>query len=821
MPMRERAHRPVEHLKKASAQKCGRLRPHLSGAGRRKSAFERRPRGVGVLVLLLLMSLGSVTEGMSRLGQEPSTPAYLSLRVERYDVTVQLSPAEGRAEVQAVLTLTNPSMRSVDRLSVRMGTLGEVKEVRVEGTPRSPTSRKDELTGLLVYSLELGEPIRPGQTLRLAFTYSVHVEEATPRAALTPEECVLLPESFWFPMIHTPFQVEYRADLSPFTLSVSSPASLQPLSSGQVVSEREEGGKRTVTFQEPMLSQPAFIARDVERVGGDQGGVEFYLPRGFTLVHPETLESLRAEIVRLREFYTEFFGAPLQRTLRVVASSEVPAYGAPGFLLLDERVFARHVLDEDILFFLAGQLARLWMGAQREIRGIGHAVLDHGLPSYLAFLYLEHRFGPSGRDRAIERFRRAYATLVSGGSAYDVPLLRQTLLTRQYYTSIFNKTPMVLRLIESRIGRERLRAVLRDLFGRASPVTFEDLQRAILAADPSPEMKGLFDQWFSDVVLPDFAVGKPVAEEGMWTVQVANFGSGEALVSVEAVTASGERLRQNVRVEAQGYAQARFPLAEEPTRVEVDPDRLYLQADYTNDVWPRRPAVDRLVSQGTLALAQGRAQEAEASLRQALAQDPEHALAQAALARALSLLEKGDEAESYARKALGREPLTLAVYAWAQMALGEVALRRGQASQAVLHFRQASLAFAEDVSMLMARDALIGAEQAAHALPAVEQPVQDFVRHLDEVLSTGRPAAVREIVTPQNLRRFISGASFLKEWQTEILRAEALDRNRVLLDVRIRATTVGGTQRTSRALYVVRRTEGRWILDDIPVFLER
>jgi aminopeptidase N len=756
----------------------------------------------------------------SLLAQEPAAPAYMLLEVERYEGRVSLLPAEGRALVQMTLTVTNPSSQAVDRLTLRLGPIAEVAEIRLEGTPLSFTSRKDELTGLVSYAMALPEPVRAGRPVRLTLTYSVHAEEATPRAALTPEECVLLPESLWLPMIHTPFQIEHRVDLSPFTLSIESPEALLGLSSGRVVAERVEGGKRLLTFEEPMLSQPVFIARDFERVGGDQGGVEFYVPRGFTALRPQTLERLRAEIVRLREFYTAFFGAPVDRAIRVVASSEVPAYGAPGLLLFDERVFARDVLDEDVLFFMAAHLARLWMGARVAIRGVGHAVLDQGLPSYLAFLYMEHRFGASGRDRAIERFRRAYAALVSGGSAYDVPLLRQTLLARQYYTSIFNKTPMVLRLLAHALGPERFHALVREMFARpAGIVAFEDFRRGCLALDASDAVKGIFEQWFSDVVLPDFAVGKPVAEGGVWTVQVANFGNGEAVLEVEAVTAGGQRLRHSVRVEAQGYGQVRF--REEPVSVTADPDRLYLQADYTNDTWPRRPSTDRLVSQGTLALVQGRVQEAETALRQALAQDPDRPLAQAALARALALLGRGDEADEYVRKALAQEPLPLAVYAWAQMARGEIALARGQPAEAAEHFRQASFAFAEDTSLLMARDALIRAESAAQKLPAVEPSVREFIRQLDGALSTGRPAAVREIVTPQNLKRFITGASFLKEWKTEILRAEALDRNRVLVDARIAAATVGGKQTSSRALYVLRRNDGRWTLDDIPVFLER
>jgi hypothetical protein len=753
------------------------------------------------------------------LQQQPSP--YLLLKLENTAVSVRVSPQDGKAEAQAVLTISNPSSQTIPRLTLRIGDLAEVTAVTVDGQAVQPTSSKDERTRLVSLGFNFPTPLGARATTKVTVSYTLKTEEATSRAALVPDECSLIPDSGWTPMIHTSYQVEYNADTAPFTLAVTVPSSMMAVSSGERGAEKTEGAERTYVFEEKGFSQPLFIARDFESVGSGSN-VEFYLPRGYVQTNRETLERLRSEIAKIQEFYTAFFGGPVQRTVRVAASGEVPAYGVPGLLILDERVFARNLVDEDTIFFLAVALARAWIGGRVLVQGIGHAILYDGLPSYSAMLYLENRFGKPGLERAVERFRRGYSSLVTGGSAYDAPLVRQTLLNREYFTSVYNKVPFVMRLIESKIGRERLHGIIKTLLsppGRA--VTFDEFQTALAGAVGAAAWKPILDQWFSDVVMPDFAIGKPVEENGRWTAQVANFGTGDATIDVEATSGTGERTRQQVKVEPQGYAQAVFTTRGEPATVTVDPDHLYLQTDYTNDSWPRKPPVDRLISQGTIALSRGNQQEAEARLREAVAADPENSVARASLARVLTQTGKAAEAERNALEVLKQEPLTLVVYSLAHTALGEVAMARNQAAQAVEHFRQASLAQAEDNSMVAARDALIRAERAANKLPTADKSAQEFISHLDSTVGSGRPAAVREIVTQQNLKRFIASISVLKGWKTEVLRAENLDQNRVIVDARVLATTGNNVERATRAVYVLRRRGSGWMLDDIPVFLER
>ncbi len=753
-----------------------------------------------------------------------TTAPHLLLHLDRYDIAVRVSVVEGKADVQATLGVRNASSHPLGRMVLRIGEGVEIKEVIVGGTAvRFSTMRDDVARVLTIVSWDVPEALAPGATTQVVMRYGLTYEEATARAAIMPDECLLLPESFWFPMIHTPFQVDFNGDTAPVTLTITVPSTMEVVAPGTLTGEKPEGDQRTVTFSDNSFGQPMMIARDFEAVAGARGAVSFYLPRGFTLTDQKTLELIAGEIERILDFYRTLFGSATEGVIRVAASSEVAAYGNGGLLILDERAFGRKILDEDTIFFLAQSLARRWLSARVRIEGTGHAILSDGLPSYVAMLYLEHRFGSDGLRRAVDRFRRAYASLVTGGTAYDAPLLRQTLLNRQYYTSVYNKTPLVLRLIEKRLGRPALLEAVKTLFSQSgSVVTYDQFQRALLARGSEAEVMPLITAWFGDVILPDVAVGKPIEERGKWTVQVANFGSGDLEVEVELVTDDGQRRRQMVKVEAQGYGQAVFTIGGQPLTVTVDPDRLYLQADYSNDEWPRRPPVDKLVSQGIIALTRSELAEAEAKLREAVTADPSQALARAAYARALALRGRFDEAEAQARQALHQEPVTMATYASASLALGEVLMGKNQPGAAADYFRQATLTLAEEAGpLLAARDRLIRAETAAERLPTGDRSLREFLSQFDSAVSSGRPAAVRDVVTSQNLKRFITGVTFLKSWKSEVLRAEPLDRNRWILDVRITALTGTNVERQSRAVYILRRRGNSWVVDDIPVFLER
>lgn len=748
--------------------------------------------------------------------------SYLQLRIEQYDVAATVSPGEYKVQVQATLTITNPSERAIAQMEFKLGEKAQLKSVSVNDTIIQPTTRLSERTRTLNVAMSLGQALRSGQSTTVVFQYDLPVEEATARAALTMDEQVLLPESFWIPVIHTPYLLDYNADMAPFTLRVTAPAAMKVISSGERVSESLQGEMTVTTYRQTLFAQPLFIARDVQMTAASNADVELYLPRDYTMTNLNTVQRVRDEIGRIAKFYTTFFGQSTPHPIRLVASSQIPLYGAPGLIILDERTFAREIVDDDTIFFMASALARCWVGGRYLIQGAGHGVLLDGLPSYLALLYVHEQHGRLAMNRVVERFRADYSRIVSGASAYDAPLVRQSLLNREYYTSVFNKVPLVMRLIERELGRDKLSGVIKTFFSGAThqPRTLEALRTMLTAAGDPARLRPLFENWFDRVVLPDLAVGKPVFENGAWSVNIANFGDGSGDVDVEIVLPSGEKHRRTVKFESEGYAKAVFDVPQEPVLAHVDPDQHYLQARYDNDTFPRKPVVGQLIGQATLALVQGKTAEAESKARQAIEAEPDNLVARSLLARALAALDRLEEAEQEAQAILRQPWLSLTAYANAQLALGDVRIKRQQAPFAVAAYRQAALALAEDASLLPVRDSLIQAERMANQLVKADETIQAFMTQFDAAVSTGTPSAVRGLVEQANLKAFTIGVAFIKTWKSEILRAQRLDAHRVMLDVQTQAVT-GERQRTVKAIFTLRKQPMGWRVYDIPVFVEK
>ncbi|MBI4467781.1 MAG: tetratricopeptide repeat protein [Acidobacteria bacterium] len=773
---------------------------------------------IAFLALFLLNGRLFTPSGQAILPAQTAPP--LALKVDQYDLSVRLVPDEAKAEIEATLQISNPARQPVSRLALRVGEHVQVTAIQVDGAKWIYNETKDERSRTIGLSGDLARPLPPGSSMKVVVSSSFNAEVPSKTATVAWGESFLLPESFWAPMVHTPFLVDYNVDTAPCRLIVSAPAGMQAISAGQTTTA--PGGSGTTGFVMKELVQPYFIAGDFELWGGKPSGVEIYLHRGYASAQSATLLAVQQEVQRMVDFYAELLAAPVAGTIRVVGSSQLSAYGHTGLLILEERTFSRKILDEETIAFLATNVARMWVGARQSIQGPGHGVLYDGLPSYLMSLYMERAYGPQARQQTIERFQRRYLSLVTGGTASDAPLGRQTLLSREYYTSIFNKVPMVMRLLENELGREKFIGVFRNLLNESRPaLSLADFQAAITGAGSPTSLKPLFDQWFHEVVLPDFAVGKPVKEGEGWSVNLANFGTGDAEVTLEAKLSNGEERKQRLKIESQGYARAVFKEAEEPVFVRVDGERLYLQSNYANDTYPQMPMDEQLTSQGTLALWQSDFKTAETKLREAIGIDPDNREAHAGLARVLAQTRRNEEAVKEVEEALKATPLSLSAYAMVSLARGDMAMASGRAADAVEAYRQAALSL-DDAALLTARDSLVSAERAASVSREVESSVASFLSQFDAAVSSGRPAAVKELVAARNarLKLFVAGVSFVKSWKSELLRAERLDEQRLLIDLNTRATTSDREHR-ARALYLLRRQGTGWILDDIPAFLEK
>ena len=332
-------------------------------------------------------------------------------------------------------------------------------------------------------------------------------------------------------------------------------------------------------------------------------------------------------------------------------------------------------------------------------------------------------------------------------------------------------------------------------------------------------MKALLEQQFDQTTDMDLMAGLPHLEGGQWSAALRNLGSTEVTVNVAGTAENGQQVTAQATIAPHDFGQVTFKNGPKIVRVEVDPDKLYPQTDYANDVSPRSVELGSSLAEATRLFGAQEYAKAEALARQLLLSSAQMQEARIVLARALLAQNKVEDAEREFRQlAAERLPMPAAL-AWSSIGLGEIALRRGQAADAARSFNEAVRADAEYASTLNARAARIRAEAAANTSAAIDESVKGFVTQLDAALRSGKQAEIAPLIVPGELTRFVNGAVGTQPevWQTRILRWEQLDTNRVALDVAINSRQLGADH-AGTAVFILARVGGRWQLNAIDFF---
>jgi Tfp pilus assembly protein PilF len=209
--------------------------------------------------------------------------------------------------------------------------------------------------------------------------------------------------------------------------------------------------------------------------------------------------------------------------------------------------------------------------------------------------------------------------------------------------------------------------------------------------------------------------------------------------------------------------------------------------------------------------------KAEATARAMLASAPRFQEAQIILARALLGQNRNEEAEKLFRSAL-EEPLPFAAtVAWANIGLGEIAMKRNQPAEAAKRFNDAVSASRDYPSSLAARAARMRAEAAANNAPPVDETARTFITQFAQAVVSNKKAELESRIVPGELVRFINASIGTEAWDTKVLRTEQLNANLIAADVQIRASKLG-TVGTGTAVLMLARTPSGWKLSGIDLF---
>jgi tetratricopeptide (TPR) repeat protein len=461
-------------------------------------------------------------------------------------------------------------------------------------------------------------------------------------------------------------------------------------------------------------------------------------------------------------------------------------------------------------------VVRMWIGGQTAIRGEGSGLLRDGLVRFVATQFLEKQFGRDAAQSELQRERLAYIAVAKR----DGPLSRSTQLDNTYFGSVPNRGAMVWRLIDHRLGHDVFMGILRGLLQTGkndqNGLNLAGLRSALVERG-GENFKLLLDQQLDQVVDTDVMIGLPQQRGGEWVSALRNLGAIDVTLTVVATTDRGEQVTTESTVPAKNFSEATFKTPNRIVRVELDPEKFYPQVDYSNDSAPRTRDLSDALADAARQLGAQDYVKAESIARQIVVTAPRLQEARILLGRALLGQNKFDEAEKVFRSSLDEALPTATTIAWANIGVGEINLKRGQAAEAAKRFNDAVHASRDYAASLVARADRIRAEAAANNAPPVDESVRAFLGQLDQAIVSGRKETVESRIVSGELVKFVRGLISTEVWETRVLRTEQLDANLLAADVSIKVRKLG-QEGAGTALLFLSRTPGGWKLSGIDLF---
>jgi hypothetical protein len=763
-------------------------------------------RFISSLVAVCSLVIGFV---IPTLAQDEARAAW---QIAKFDITVATPGSERALSAQATLLARNVGGGAGSTLTLRLNSKAEIKSVTVGSVTATFNLRPEARGNAQRITINLPSSVPAGGNVTVMVDYKLPISDNTGVAAISALESQFLPQSMWYPVANNAFAVR-GADIAPFRLTVSGG---NATSSGV---DKSAGGNGV--FEQSLSAQPFFVVGSWDRVDGGKNaaGITALIPKGATADERTQAEALISLVSEARSFYAAMLGPAPDVPLRLISVIRGAGFDDAGAILLGEGVFRRKKIDSTTTLTISEAIARLWIGGDAPVRGEGHGVVREGLPRFLATLFIEKKFGAPAAEAERARQRLAYAAVAKR----DGPLSRTTPVDPTYFSTVGNKGAMVWRLIDHLIGRETFASVIRNSIATAK-TSSEGLSlgsiRAAVADRGGAGLKPVLDQEFDQVTDMDLLIGLPHQEGSQWVTALRNLGSLSASVNVIGWNSAGQQFIASTTVPAHDFGQAVFKNAVGIARVEVDPEKFYPQMDYANDVAPAVPDIALSLAEANRLFGAQEFSKSESLARQMLASSPQFQEARIVLGRALLAQNKTDEAEKEFKQLLA-DPLPIpSALAWAGIGLGEIALRRGQASDAARFFNdviRADADFSDYAAGLAARAARIRAE--ASAAPPIDEAARNFINQLDAAIRTGRQAEMSPLIVPGELTKFMQQlvGTQPEAWQTRVLRTEQLDATRVAVDVAINSKQLG-VEHAGTAVFVLGKVGGAWKLNSIELF---
>jgi tetratricopeptide (TPR) repeat protein len=727
---------------------------------------------------------------------QDDTRASATWQVQKYDIVANLPTSDSDRSLiaKATLTIKNISSSPASTLSLRISPGAEITAITINGATADFSKREEPIgaIGSLQRASIRIPAVAPGSTATAVVDYKLTLKDNTGLGSLSPVGATFLPLSYWYPTPNS-WYFARGADYAPFQIKVNAPA-------GQTVVSA--GAEAAASFNQFLAGQPFFLSGSWDAI--NSAGVTVYVPKGSNPEAKARADELAKLATDAKAFIAGILGAAPETQLRLISTRRGAGFSQGGAILIDEGVFRRSKVDSLTAMNVAEAVAKLWIGGSVAIAGDGQGAIREGLPRFLATEFIENKFGKDIAD--IERARQRMAYF--GVARRDSPLSTVSALDDYYFAEVANKGAMIWRILDRRVGRAAFAANIQGSM-KDGRLDLPELRAAF------SEQKDLVDYMFDQVTDMNLLIGLPQPAGAETKVALRNAGAIDATVGIEALTATGEKLKADATIRATSYGEVTFKTAAKITRVEIDPDKLFPQIEYSDDVAPKE------FNDSDLLLAVKRSFDkqdyagAESTARSVLRRYPRYDDVRVLLARSLLAEGRANDAGTEFNAVLSEKLPTARSLAWANEGLAEVAVKAGQAAQAAKYADAAIMADAEYGASLAARNL----RNSLNTSAAVDADIKNFFTRFDKAAVSNHKAEVDALVVPGEVNKFVGGISgSTEQWQTQLRHVDYLDLNTALAEAGLTIKLLNREQESGTAVFRLVRLGNQWKLAAVDMF---
>ncbi|HKR59971.1 MAG TPA: M1 family metallopeptidase [Pyrinomonadaceae bacterium] len=293
--------------------------------------------------------------------------------------------------------------------------------------------------------------------------------------------------------------VDDPADKATLAFKLILPANLTPVANGQLVSQRQLPGNKSVFEWRQETAIPTYIFGfaagpfDVQKV--KRRNVELqYLTTNYT---QQEVRRIFRDTPDMLDYFEDRAGINYaDRTYTQVLAAGGVEQEMNSFTALKESYGKQLLENEQDLWLAAHEFAHQWWGNMVTCRDWNHFWLNEGIATFMAAAYLEHRFGHAAYLRQIETYKTSYEKVRSAGKDKSLVFPDWLSPTREDRTLVYDKGAYVLHLLREEMGERAfwngLRQFTRLHFGKS--VVTSDFVAAMEQAN-GKSLKEFFAKW--------------------------------------------------------------------------------------------------------------------------------------------------------------------------------------------------------------------------------------------------------------------------------------------------------------------------------------